>query len=134
MSETETAKVFSDAILDAIRQIVREEIGTLNEGQTATASNGKAKIRKKRDGLLTPEGAANQLAVSRSSVLRMIVDGQIPAVCLRSGKRKKVFRIPQAELEKWIQRKLDEASQGSRRRRARGVSANAGVTENEQQI
>jgi excisionase family DNA binding protein len=52
--------------------------------------------------LLTPESVAEQLAVSRSTVLRMIADGALPAVCLRSGRRKKVWRVRQEVLEKWI--------------------------------
>jgi excisionase family DNA binding protein len=52
--------------------------------------------------LLTPEAVAEQLAVSRSTVLRMIQDGALPAVCLRSGRRKKVWRVRQEVLEKWV--------------------------------
>jgi excisionase family DNA binding protein len=52
--------------------------------------------------LLTPELVAEQLAVSRSTVLRMIVDKAIPVVCLRKGKRKAVYRIRQEVLDKWI--------------------------------
>ena len=39
--------------------------------------------------LLTPELVAEALAVSRSTAMRMIAEGVIPAVCLRSGRRKK---------------------------------------------
>jgi excisionase family DNA binding protein len=52
--------------------------------------------------LLTPEVVAEQLAVSRSTVLRMIADGALPAVCLRSGRRKKVWRVREEMLQKWI--------------------------------
>ena len=52
--------------------------------------------------LLTPESVAEQLSVSRSTVLRMINDGALPAVCLRSGRRKKVWRIRQEVLDKWV--------------------------------
>jgi excisionase family DNA binding protein len=51
---------------------------------------------------LTPELVAEQLAVSRSTVLRMIADGALPAVCLRSGRRKKIWRIREDQLNKWI--------------------------------
>ena len=52
--------------------------------------------------LLTAESVAEQLAVSRSTVLRMIADGALPAVCLRRGKRKAVYRVRQEVLDKWI--------------------------------
>src|SRR5262245_14996191 len=52
--------------------------------------------------LLTPESVSEQLAVSRSTVLRMISDGALPAVCLRSGRRKKVWRVRQEQLERWV--------------------------------
>jgi excisionase family DNA binding protein len=52
--------------------------------------------------LLTPEAVAEQLAVSRSTVLRMIQDKVIPVVCLRKGKRKGVYRVRQEVLDKWI--------------------------------
>jgi excisionase family DNA binding protein len=58
--------------------------------------------------LLSVEAAAEALDVSRQTVTRMIADGQLPAVCLRSGKRKKVWRIRPEQLEKWIVQKERE--------------------------
>ncbi len=52
--------------------------------------------------LLTPESVAEQLAVSRSTILRMIADGALPAVCLRRGKRKAVYRVREEVLERWV--------------------------------
>jgi excisionase family DNA binding protein len=52
--------------------------------------------------LLTPETVAEQLAVSRSTVLRLIADGALPAVCLRRGKRKAVYRVREEVLERWV--------------------------------
>jgi len=52
--------------------------------------------------LLTPENVAESLSVSRSTVLRMISDGSLPAVCLRRGKRKAVYRIREEVLERWV--------------------------------
>ena len=52
--------------------------------------------------LLDPETVAQQLSVSRSTVLRLIADGAIPAVCLRRGRRKNVYRIRQEVLDRWI--------------------------------
>jgi excisionase family DNA binding protein len=69
--------------------------------------------------LLTPEAAAEQLAVSRSTVLRMISDGQLPAICLRSGRRKKVWRVREEVLQKWIlakERKGQQQADGTLKR------------------
>lgn len=52
--------------------------------------------------LLTPETVAESLSISRSTVLRMIADGSLPAVCLRRGKRKGVYRVREEILERWI--------------------------------
>lgn len=52
--------------------------------------------------LLTPEAVADVLALSRSSVRRMIIEGALPAVCLRSGKRKRLYRVREEALERWI--------------------------------
>lgn len=65
--------------------------------------------------LLTPENVAESLNVSRSTVLRMIGDGSLPAVCLRSGKRKKVWRVRPEILEKWLISKEREGQKTARR-------------------
>lgn len=52
--------------------------------------------------LLRPAEIAQVLAISRSSVMRMIDEGQLPAVMLRSGKRKKTYRVREEVLEKWV--------------------------------
>ena len=52
--------------------------------------------------LLTPEEVAEQLAISRSTVLRLIADNALPAICLRRGKRKAVYRVREEILLKWI--------------------------------
>ena len=44
--------------------------------------------------LLTVEQVAKEhLAVSRSTVMRLIENGSLPAVCLHRGKRKAIYRI-----------------------------------------
>jgi excisionase family DNA binding protein len=58
--------------------------------------------------LLSVETAAEILDVSRQTVTRMIVDGQLPAVCLRAGRRQKTWRIRSEQLEKWIMQKERE--------------------------
>lgn len=60
--------------------------------------------------LLSPESAAEVLDVSRSTVLRMIADGALPAICLRAGTRKKVWKIRQEVLEKWVLQKEKETA------------------------
>jgi excisionase family DNA binding protein len=52
--------------------------------------------------LLTPEIVAEQLSVSRSTVLRLIQDGSLPAVILKAAKRKKIYRVRPEALEKWV--------------------------------
>jgi excisionase family DNA binding protein len=52
--------------------------------------------------LLTPEQIAETLSISRSSVRRLIIEGTLPAVCLRSGRRKKVYRVREEVLERWV--------------------------------
>lgn len=52
--------------------------------------------------LLRPQAVAEILDVSRSSVIRMIASGDLPAVCLRAGKRKKVWRVREEQLQRWI--------------------------------
>src|ERR687895_1619379 len=64
-------------------------------------------IRETKQGLgqmklLTPEQTAEVLAVSRSTAMRMIAEGVIPSICLRSGRRKKVWRVREEILEKWL--------------------------------
>lgn len=63
--------------------------------------------------LLTPENVAESLAVSRSTVLRMIADSSLPAVCLRAGRRKKVWRVRPEQLERWLTAREREGAKGS---------------------
>ena len=62
--------------------------------------------------LLRPESVAKVLSVSRSTVLRMIADGVLPAVCLRRGKRKAVYRVRQEILDRWILSKERQGVKG----------------------
>jgi excisionase family DNA binding protein len=52
--------------------------------------------------LLRAEEVAIILDVSRSTARRMLIDGTLPAICLRSGKRKKVYRVRESELERFV--------------------------------
>ena len=110
--------LLGEALLGAIRQAVREEISALNGHQDIPGRSSKAKIQVK-DGLLTPEEVAGKLGISRSSVCRLIMERQLPAICLRSGKRKRIFRIRKNALEDWIKKR-----ESQRDTRARNVSIN----------
>jgi excisionase family DNA binding protein len=52
--------------------------------------------------LLTIKQVAEYLQLSRWTVMDMINDGKIPAICLRSGKRKKLWRVRPEHLERWV--------------------------------
>ena len=52
--------------------------------------------------LLRAEEVAVILDISRSTARRMLLDGTLPAVCLRSGRRKKIFRVRESELERYV--------------------------------
>lgn len=52
--------------------------------------------------LLNIEEVAEALGVSRQTVARMIADASLPAICLRSGKRKRVLRVREEVLTKWL--------------------------------
>jgi excisionase family DNA binding protein len=52
--------------------------------------------------LLTPEQVAEVLEVSRSTARRLLVEGVIPCVSIRSGKRKSVLRVREEILERWV--------------------------------
>jgi len=52
--------------------------------------------------LTVEEVAKDHLSVSRSTVMRLIDSGSLPAVCLHRGKKKAIYRIRPEQLEKWI--------------------------------
>ena len=52
--------------------------------------------------LLNIEEVAEDLGVSRQTVARIIAEGSLPAICLRTGRRKKVWRIRPEVLERWL--------------------------------
>jgi excisionase family DNA binding protein len=58
--------------------------------------------------LLSVEQIAETLGVSRQTVMRLICEGSLPAVCLRSGRRKKVWRVRPEALERWLNQKERE--------------------------
>ncbi len=55
--------------------------------------------------LLKPGDVAERLSLKPCTVLRMIQCGELPAICVRQGRRKKTFRIYEQALEKWLKSK-----------------------------
>jgi excisionase family DNA binding protein len=72
-------------------------------------SEGRVRAKKKMK-LLSVEEVAEALGVSRQTVSRMIAEGSLPAICLRSGRRKKVLRIRPEALDRWLAAKERETS------------------------
>ena len=58
--------------------------------------------------LLDVQTAANFFGVSRATISRMIEAGTLPAVPIRSGKRKTIFRIPDHAVRKFLNLKPTE--------------------------
>lgn len=58
--------------------------------------------KKAKAWLLDPTQVSDMLGISRSSVIRLIVEGSLPAICLRAGKRKRVWRIRREIVQKWV--------------------------------
>ena len=58
--------------------------------------------------LLTPENVADVLSTSRSTARRLLLDGIIPSITIRCGRRKKMLRVRSEALEKWVMAKERE--------------------------
>ena len=78
--------------------------------------------------LMTIDEVAARLSVGRSTVRRMIESGDLPALCLRSGRRKQTLRIRSEALERWLvalerqsARKARESASQDEESRACGV-------------
>jgi hypothetical protein len=52
--------------------------------------------------LLDIHSTAAFLGTSRQSVNRLISDGKLEAICIRSGRRKKVLRVSDSSLKKFL--------------------------------
>ena len=63
---------------------------------------GLLELRENDMKLLSVEQTAGLLQVSRQTIDRMISEGVLPAILLRSGRRKKVWRIREEVLERWL--------------------------------
>jgi excisionase family DNA binding protein len=58
--------------------------------------------------LLSIKESAEVLKLSRWTVTEMLESGQLPGVILRAGRRKRIWRIREADLEKWITQREQE--------------------------
>lgn len=68
--------------------------------------------------MLTIAEAGERLGLSRWTVSSMLESGQLPGLVLKSGKRKRVWRIREEALQAWITAKEVETRksiQGERR-------------------
>lgn len=73
--------------------------------------------------LLSIIDVSEVLGVSRATTTRMITEGQLPAIILRAGRRKKVWRVRSEALEKWVATK--ERETGRDIAGSRGAVSNA---------
>lgn len=53
--------------------------------------------------LITIEAAAEILAVSRATTQRLIDTGRLPAITITRGRRKRLQRIDEADLQSFVQ-------------------------------
>ena len=84
---------------------------------------GLLELRENGMRLLTLAQTAEQLQVSGQTIGRMIAEGTLPAILLRSGKRKKAWRIREEVLERWL---LQHEKQAGRESTARRKELNSG--------
>jgi excisionase family DNA binding protein len=52
--------------------------------------------------LLTINECAETLKFSRWTVTELLETGALPGIVLKSGRRKKVWRVRESELERWL--------------------------------
>ena len=68
--------------------------------------------------LLSISQVAEQLGVSRATLGRMVTEGVLPVIVLRSGKRKRILKFRQEIIDRWLLR-LEQQDAG--RNRANGI-------------
>ena len=64
--------------------------------------------------LLTVGQVAFRLQLHESTVIKLITTGSISALCVRTGKRKKTFRVREEALERWIAAKEREGQRAQK--------------------
>ena len=86
-------------------------------------SRSKAKPKIPEPGQsLTVGQIAYRLQISESTIIRMIVAGSLPAICIKSGKRKKVWRVRPEALENWMRAREREEQRAPKLSLARNES------------
>ena len=58
--------------------------------------------------LLSVDQVADVLGISRWTVAEMLQSGSLPGIVLKSGRRKKMWRVSEQALQKWIDQKEAE--------------------------
>jgi len=90
------------------------------------ASGGIVRQGDMTSNLLKPDAVAKRLNLSCCTVLRMIENGELPAICLRQGKRKRTYRIYEAALEMWLKRRTVVPATRLSRKPSSGPHTNGG--------
>lgn len=67
--------------------------------------------------LLTQKQVAELFQVSQATVSRMAGAGELPCVILKQGRRKKLMRFRESDLEQWIARHVHGGPGGERPKR-----------------
>lgn len=79
--------------------------------------------------LLTQKQVAELFQVSQATVSRMAGAGELPCVILKQGRRKKLMRFRESDLEQWIARRTHAGPVSERPKRKRGENGDGTVTE-----
>ena len=86
--------------------------------------------------LLTPKDLATSLRLSLATISRMSASGQLPAILIASGPRKKTYRYDETEIEAWLRerRRGPQGQRGLRRRIRNGNVVATGNSDTSQPI
>jgi excisionase family DNA binding protein len=89
------AALLQPSVLDAITQALAGALAAMAvaTGQATAADDSQ---------LLNIDQAAELLQVSRMTVIRLVDEGQLPAIVIRRGKVQKIRRIPRAYIQALI--------------------------------
>ena len=79
--------------------------------------------------LLTSENVAELLLVSKATLSRMCRSGDIPHIVLRAGKRKRVIRFRESDMERWLMSRTCTGSPSRAVKRKSGRIGNGVATE-----
>ncbi len=55
--------------------------------------------------MLKPKDLCTALGLGLSTVYQMLIQGEIPSVMVRVGRRKRSLRVRPSDLEKWMKRR-----------------------------